>query len=244
MDGPLLRGALQKLMGLAVERVALRIFRAVVQKAHARRLDAERLLRVERAHAAELQQEFRRALGIRARIDENGVAVLRRKDRRERRAADTADALDEQRSRREQRAGIAGRDERITAALRQHSCAQHERRVRMLLHDRGGIAVHVHHILGIGKLHAVRERIPALGLHAGKDIRAAADQNDLHAELLCRLQCTAHHGIRGVVASHCIQNDFHACSLISPWPPGAQATGWQWPDSCLLFHAPAARAGR
>ena len=133
---------------------------------------------------------------------------------------------------------------RITAALRQHSCAQHERRVRMLLHDRGGIAVHVHHILGIGKLHAVRERIPALGLHAGKDIRAAADQNDLHAELLGRLQCAAHHGIRGVVASHCIQNDFHACSLISPWPPGAQATGWQWPDSCLLFRAPAARAGR
>ena len=74
VDGPLLRGALQKLMGLTVERVALRIFRAVVQKAHARRLDAERLLRVERAHAAELQQEFRRALGIRARIDENGVA--------------------------------------------------------------------------------------------------------------------------------------------------------------------------
>lgn len=61
------------------------------------------------------------------------------------------------------------------------------------------------------------------------------DQNDLHAELLCRLQCTAHHGIRGVVASHCIQNDFHACSLISPWPPGAQATGWQWPRFLFAF---------
>ena len=108
VEMPRLARFLELLIRFAAQRVALALLRADVQKADARILNAEDLLRVVAAKVGKLQQVFDRALGVRAAVDEHRLALGRRDGRRERRAAKPADALDHERRAREQRAGGAG----------------------------------------------------------------------------------------------------------------------------------------
>ena len=79
---------------------AFGILGADIQQAHPGILDAQGLLRAERAHAAKLQQELRRALGIGAAVDDDTFARLGGHGGAEGRPADAPDAAYKQRGRR------------------------------------------------------------------------------------------------------------------------------------------------
>ena len=209
VNEPVFIGLFQENIGVLVQLVALFFLRTVVQQRHAGPLDPERLLRVERAHAAELHQKFRRALRVRARVDQDRAG---RKQRCKGRTADASDALDQQRARRQKRARVARGNHRVARAVGQHFQADDHGGIAVLLHDLGGVNVHIDHIFSIGDLDALRKIVQTVGLHAAQNILPAAHQHDLRSVFLCRAQRTQNDLVRRVVAAHCVNDNPHACS--------------------------------
>ena len=82
----------------------------------------------------------------------------------------------------------------------------------MLLHDLGGVNVHIDHIFGIGDLDTLRKIVQTVCLHAAQNILPAAHQHDLRSVFLCRAQRTQNDLVRRVVAAHCVNDNPHACS--------------------------------
>ena len=83
-------------------------------------------------------------------------------------------------------AGGTGGHERVTQPVRQHLQADHHGRILPLVDDGCGIVMHVHHIVGIGDLHAFRQVVNAVLLENRKDILSPAYQHDLDTVGLCR----------------------------------------------------------
>ncbi len=84
---------LQQRIGVVAKRVALMLLGAVAEQTNTWLLNTVELLHIKAAHVSKLQQVFRRALRVRAAVDEHaGVAAIRQHGGK-RRAADTANAL-------------------------------------------------------------------------------------------------------------------------------------------------------
>ena len=66
---------LQKSIGLLLKLRSLRLLRADIQKTDAGIFAPEKIVRVELAHIGKLQQVLRRAVGVRATIDEHDARV-------------------------------------------------------------------------------------------------------------------------------------------------------------------------
>ena len=151
----------QQRIGLLLERRALAGLGADVQKAHLGRGLALDLPGVERAHQGELHQKLRRALGVGAAVDQKRRAGLGGDLRAHGRPANALDPLDHQRRRAEQRAGTARRDKGVAAALGQQPQAHYHGRIRTGAKHRGRVVLHGDHIVGIGHLHPLGQRIQA-----------------------------------------------------------------------------------
>ena len=88
----------------------------------------------------------------------------------------------------------------------------------MLLHNLRGIGMHIHHILCVGNLHALREVVQAVGFHTAQNLLTPADKHNLRLKFLRRAQSAQYDLVRRVVAAHCVNDDLHACcsSLFRP----------------------------
>ena len=104
-------------IGLFAHRVALGILGAIVHKANARLFNTADFLGIKRAEIGELEQVFRRAFGVRARVHQHHLSARARHHRRKRRTADTLDALAKQRCARKQRAGRTCGHNRVRLAV-------------------------------------------------------------------------------------------------------------------------------
>ena len=187
VDKPLFPRVFQQRIGFLLQGGALAVLGADVQKTDFGILDAQLLLRVDRADQTELQQEFRRTLGIRTAVHDHGLSpCLVGHGGTHGRTADSLDPLDQQRRAGEQRAGGTGGHERVAQPVRQHLQADHHGRILPLVDDGCGIVMHVHHIVGIGDFHAFRQVVNAVLLENRKDILSPAYQHDLDTVGLCR----------------------------------------------------------
>ena len=72
--------------------------------------------------------------------------------------------------------------------------------------------MHVDDFVGVGDLHALRERLDALIFQCLQDRFAAADQHDLAAEVLCGLDRTQRDLLGGMVAAHGVYEYSHSAS--------------------------------
>ena len=160
----------------------LAVLGADVQKTDLWVLNAQLLFCVNGADQAELQQKFRRTLGVGAAVHDHGLSSrLVGHGGTHGGAADALDPLDQQRRAGEQRAGGTGGDEGVALTVRQHFQADHHGRIFPFVDDGCGIVVHVHHIVGIGNLHALGQIVNAVLLENRKDVLSPAYQHDLDA---------------------------------------------------------------
>ena len=183
---------------------ALVILGAVAEQADARRGDAEHGAGIVAAHIGKLQQVLRRAVGVGAAVDEHDARVAVRQHGGQRRAADTVDALDDERSAGEQRAGAAGRDDRVALAVAQH--IERDRHGSVLLAAGGcaGVVVHGDDFARVDDL-----ELGLLIAQAGLNGGALADEHDLRAQLLLRVHRALDDLVRGEVTAHCVHKNSH-----------------------------------
>ena len=114
----------------------------------------------------------------------------------------------------------------------EHPQADDHRRVLPLADDRRRIVVHIHHILSVCDLNALRERLDAVFLQALEDGLSASDQHDLRAKRLRCADRSERRSLRRKVAAHGVNENSHGS------PPlffrssrrSRQATGSQWRD--------------
>ena len=202
---------LEQRICLPAERIALGVLGAVVDQTDARRLQSVVLLRIQGREEGELEQHFRRALGVRTGVAQHDLAALAGQDRRERRAADTLDAAAVQRRAGQQRAGIARGDERIALACLEQLERDRHGRVRLAAQNGRRVVVHVNDIRSrhdgqmLGVLQSMRAQ------HGG-DRLGLADEQDILAIFL-RSERRAPDGyVGGVVAAHRVNDDLHSQS--------------------------------
>ena len=69
--------------------------------------------------------------------------------------------------------------------------------------------MHIHNIIGVGNLDAVRQIFDAVFLQHIQNLRAATHQNNLCIKILYCLQSAQNRCFRCVVTAHCIKYDLH-----------------------------------
>ena len=131
-----------QLVRLLRELGALLLLLADIEQRGARLLDAQHLLRVDRAHAAELHEVLGLAVGVGAHIAHNDRTHRRGDHRRQRRAGDALGAAHHKRRCRQARAGRAGREEALRGLLLDQAAPDHDRGVLLLAHGLGGMLAH------------------------------------------------------------------------------------------------------
>ena len=108
------------------------------------------------------------------------------------------------------------------------------------MEHRTGIVVHVHHVIGMGNLNALGQRIQAVLFKNLQNFLSTANQNNIHAVSLYRVQRAQYRSLRRVVAAHGVQNDLHMYTSFfkCPLPSGRRSpTGLagKWQGSFPLF---------
>ena len=183
---------------------ALVLLGAVAEQADARRRDAEHGAGVVAAHIGKLQQVFRRAVGVRAAVDEHDARIAVGQHGSQRRAADAVDALDDERRAREQCAGAAGGDDRVTLAVTQQVECDRHGSILLAAGRRAGVIVHGDDLARVND-----RQLGLLVAQAGLDGGALADEHDLRAQLPLRAHRALDDLIRGEVAAHCVHKYSH-----------------------------------
>ena len=183
---------------------ALVVLGAVAEQTDTRRRDAEHGTGIVTAHIGKLQQVLRRAVGVRAAVDEHDARVAVGQYGGKRRAADAVDALDDERRACKQCAGTAGRDDRITLAVTQQVECDRHGSILLAAGRRAGVIVHGDDLARVNDL-----ELGLLVAQAGLDGGALADEHDLRAQLLLRVHRTLHDLVRGKVAAHCVHKYSH-----------------------------------
>ena len=77
------------------------------------------------------------------------------------------------------------------------------------MEHRTGIVVHIHHVIGMGNLNALGQRIQAVLFKNLQNFLSTANQNNIHAVSLYCVQRAQYRSLRRVVAAHGVQNDLH-----------------------------------
>ena len=183
---------------------ALVVLGAVAEQTDTGRRDAEHGAGVVAAHIGKLQQVLRRAVGVRAAVDEHDARIAVGQHGSQRRAADTVDALDNERRAREQCAGAAGGDDRIALAVTQQVERDRHGSILLAAGRRAGVIVHGDDLARVNDL-----ELGLLVAQTGLDGGALADEHDLRAQLLLCVHRTLHDLVRGKVAAHCVHKYSH-----------------------------------
>ena len=122
---------LEQLVRVANQLGALALFLADRQQPDARALDAERDLRVHRAHRAELQQVRRAAFHVGADVEQNAQAIARWNGRRQRRPIDARQHAERAVRAQHRRAGVPRAHERRGLAVGHRVGRDTNRRARL-----------------------------------------------------------------------------------------------------------------
>ena len=75
-----------------------------------------------------------------------------------------------------------------------------------------GIVVHIHHVVRVGNLHALRQILNAVLAQHLQDFLPPANQGDLHTVNLGRLQRAQYRSLGGVISAHCVKNNPHCAT--------------------------------
>ena len=162
------------------------------------------------AHQAELEQKLRSALSIGAAVHDDGLSPrLVGHGGAHGRPADPLDPLDQQGGPGEQGPGGAGGHKGIPLPLGEHFQAHHHGGVLPLMDHGAGIVVHIHHILGVGDLHALGKVGNAVLAQHLQDLLPPAHQGDLQAIGFGSLQRTQYGCLGGKIAAHRVKNNLH-----------------------------------
>ena len=176
------------------------------------------MLGVVGAHVGKLDEVLRGTLGVGAAVDEHRAAVARGHHGSQSGPADAPDALDQQSGGGQQGAGGTGGDKGVALPRLQQVEAHGERGVLLLLKGGGGVVADLHHLGGVGDLHAGGQLLDAVVLEDLQDLLSPAHQGDLHAVFLVCLDGTHDRGLRGVVASHGVDDDLHNQTFFLMFP--------------------------
>ena len=177
---------------------------------------------------------MRRRVDVRSRVDEQEKIRLRRHDRRDAGPVDAGEHPQLHLRRGDERAGVAGRDERLGLAVGEQVACAGDGGILLAAQRIGGAVGHVDDLAG------VVDRV-ALGQRGGNfqmgqllaDPRLVADENDLDVGvLLQRLDGAGHRAGGGEVPAHRIKSDLHADALSTAGRRGATpAAGGNYPST-------------
>ena len=213
VDAPRLARLLEQGVGLPLQVHALGLLHADVQQAHLGLGPPQYPLGVVRAHKRELQEILRRALGGGAAVDEYRAPRPGRHHRGQGRPADPADPLNQQGGCRQDGPGAACGNKRVGGPVLQQVEAHGQGGVLLFLEGGGRIVAHLHHLGGMGDLHAGGQIVHAVFLEYLQDFLPTADQDDLYPQFPHGAQRTPHVGDGRVVPAHGVYDDLHATSL-------------------------------
>ena len=195
----------EALVRFAVERRALVVLGAVVDKRHGRDGAAHDLLRIDAAHGAEGVDHIGAALGVGAAVQQQERLFERGDLRGERRALDALERAHDQAGGDMQRAGGPGRDKGVGLAVFEHGQAPDHAGILFLAGSLDRVVLHCDDLGAVDEFK--RRKVDGKfgrGLFQGF---RRAEQGDGHAlaEFLRSLRRALQHGVRGVVAAHGVQ---------------------------------------
>ena len=72
-----------------------------------------------------------------------------------------------------------------------------------------GVIVHVHHIVCMGDLQSLGQVLNLVLAHDPQNLLPPAHQSDFRSEIPVGFQRTQNRSLRGQVAAHRVENDFH-----------------------------------
>ena len=106
---------------------------------------------------------------------------------------------------------------------------------------RGRVVVHVHHVVGMGDFHALRQGVQAVLLQNLQNLLTPAYQNDVRVVTLYRFDGAEHRSLGGIVAAHRVQNNLHLSTSFFRCPLPSRLgsrpePGWKWRDFFLPFY--------
>ena len=117
--------------------------------------------------------------------------------------------LDQQGGPGEKRPGAAGGDKGIRLAVGQHFEAYNHGGILSFVDHSSGVIVHIHHIVCMGDLQSFGQVLNLVLAHDPQNLLPTAHQGDFCTEIPMGLQCAQNRGLRGQVAAHGVENDFH-----------------------------------
>ena len=200
------REDLERFLG---EFVALDVLAADGDQADARLFDVLEHLRVDFAEDGELREVQRRAVGVRAGVDQDEPAADGRHEGRDGGAVDALQNAHLDLGRRHGRAGVTGGDDGVGLAFGGKRGADRDGGV-FLCADRGGRGfAHFDDFLGVDELEA-RTFLQVFFLKVVGELFQVADEQDFHiGEHPQGVSDGFDHDGGRVIAAHCINRDPH-----------------------------------
>ena len=226
---------LQQGKGLVLQLAALGVLRADIQQTNPGIGNVHELFGIKTAHEGKLQEILRRTLHIRAAVDEHDAVLARREHRGQRGTANPVDPLDGQRRAGEQRAGAAGRDDRVPFAVFQHAQRHRHGRVLFPARRRAGVVLHGDYFARIHNPDCVLFG----SVEAGENRFLLSDQRDVETQFAFGAHGALDDFHRGIVAAHRV-NEYSQCgkppfsSVLPEWRENAGRSR----HSCFVFPLP------
>ena len=192
---------------------ALALLGTVVEQSDLRRLYAEHILHIYRAHDRELTQVLWLNVDIRAGVDKQH-RTRKRQHRGYRRALYTSYSANDERGAGMQRAGISRADESIALSVAQHPESDSHRRVALFANDAQRLILHSYNAVGMNDTYTVK-----LGLSArsacGIAYLVLASDDDIAVLRHCRsrVEHTDNARLRRIVSAHYVDYYLHPLSL-------------------------------
>ena len=183
-----------------------------VDKTDGRPVDGVHLLHEARCHARELKDVVLVGVHRGARIEEARRLPLRRRQHpAERGAIDPADAAEDQEGRRHRGASVAGGHHSVGFAVLDHRGRDTDRGIRAPSERRRGMLVHSDDVLRA----ADRDARGSFGAQGLADGILAPDEHEVrHTALFPIQQSAPDYLVRGVVAAHRVDGDFHQSAAV------------------------------
>ena len=208
------------------------------------------LLGIGGAYKTKLQQKFRGTLGVGAAVADNHLSPgLGGHGGSHGSPADALHPLHKQCCAGEQCPGGAGGDESVPLPVCQELQSHNHGGILPLVDHGSRVVVHIHHIVGIGDFHALRQVVNAMLAQNSQNGLPPTHQRDLCAVGLHSFDGAQYGCLRGVVAAHCVKDNLHCATSFSrfrrqPWRRSPAGIGLRLPDFFPLFSESAVPAER